>query len=79
MKLLKQIQVCICFISLLKVVCECPCLDNKISPNTTAYKLDKKLFEGYDQYIIPLIDYKSVIKVKIDFYLMQVIEIVSGL
>jgi len=76
MKLLKQIQVCICFISLLKVVCECPCPDNKISPNTTAYKLDKKLFEGY---IIPLLDYKSVIKIQIDFSLMQVIEIVSGL
>jgi len=46
-------------------------------PNTTQYRLNSMLFDGYDQYIIPVIDSSTVLKVSALYSLSQVISIVS--
>jgi len=46
-------------------------------PNTTQYRLNSKLFDGYDQYIIPVIDTSTVLEVTALYSLSQVISIVS--
>jgi hypothetical protein len=46
-------------------------------PNTTQYRLNKMLFDGYDQYIIPVNDTSTVLEVTALYSLSQVISIVS--
>jgi hypothetical protein len=46
-------------------------------PNTTQYRLNSMLFDGYDQYIIPVIDTSAILKVSALYSLSQVISIVS--
>jgi len=45
-------------------------------PDTAQYRLNSVLFDGYDQYIIPVIDVSTVLKVKALYSLSQVISIV---
>jgi hypothetical protein len=45
-------------------------------PDTAQYKLNSVLFDGYDQYIIPVIDVSTVLEVKALYSLSQVISIV---
>ena len=47
------------------------------SPNTALYDLNRMLFDGYDQYIIPVIDPTKVLMVTADFALFQIISIVN--
>ncbi len=46
-------------------------------PNTTQYRLSSMLFDGYDQYIIPVINTSTVLEVTGLYTLSQVISIVS--
>jgi hypothetical protein len=45
-------------------------------PDTAQYRLNNMLFDGYDQYIIPVIDVSTILKVKALYSLSQVISIV---
>ena len=46
-------------------------------PNTAFYNLSRVLFDGYDQYTIPVIDPRKVLMVSADFALFQIISIVN--
>jgi len=46
-------------------------------PNTTHYRLNSMLFDGYDQYIIPVINTSMALEVTGLYSLSQVISIVS--
>jgi hypothetical protein len=65
------------FLSIITKIHSCPTLNDSSFPNTTLYKLDRKLFTGYDQFIRPVVDNKNIIQVEILFTLLQVLEIVS--
>lgn len=49
----------------------------RLRNDTALYRLNERLFAGYDQYIKPVKNSNTVIKVTIDFTLKQVLEIVS--
>ena len=49
----------------------------RLRNDTALYRLNEHLFAGYDQYIKPVKNSNTVIKVTIDFTLKQVLEIVS--
>lgn len=46
-------------------------------PNTAQYRLNSMLFNGYDQYTIPVIDKSTILEVKALYSLVQVIKMVN--